>query len=83
MDDFLSRASEAGLGSSRDVLYSAAVHICQNCGQTADRLTLVPEFEYLGCDDCMEEALKQVAREQAWKPVRIEHMQDEPFPEAA
>lgn len=48
---------------SPDVLASAAVNICENCGQTADRLTLVPEFDYLGCDDCMEEAMTVLARE--------------------
>jgi hypothetical protein len=31
----------------------------------------------------MEEALKQIAREQLRKPVRIEHMQDKLFPEVA
>jgi predicted nucleic acid-binding Zn ribbon protein len=36
---------------------------CENCGQTVDRVTPVPEFLYLGCDDCMAEALKQIARE--------------------
>jgi hypothetical protein len=36
---------------------------CENCGQTVDRVTLVPKFEYLGCDDCMVEALRQIVRE--------------------
>jgi len=38
---------------------------CANCGATVDRVTLVPEFEYLGCDDCMAEALAVIARERA------------------
>jgi hypothetical protein len=37
---------------------------CENCGRTVDRVTPVPQFEYLGCDDCMVEALNQIAREQ-------------------
>jgi len=44
-----------------DASSSAAVHECANCGRTADRLTLVPEFNYMGCDDCMEEALEIIA----------------------
>src|ERR1041384_7268891 len=30
--------------------------VCQNCGRSADRLTFIPEFEYMGCDDCVEES---------------------------
>ena len=36
---------------------------CENCGSTGERLTRVPEFDYMGCDDCMEEALAVLARE--------------------
>jgi hypothetical protein len=37
---------------------------------------MVPEFEYMGCDECMEEALAVIAREQAErKPVKYEPMQ--------
>jgi hypothetical protein len=35
----------------------AAVDHCENCGRSGQRLTRVPEFDYMGCDDCMEEAL--------------------------
>src|SRR5690242_15044675 len=42
----------------------AVLNVCENCGQSCDRLTLVPEFEYMGCDQCMEEALAVIAREQ-------------------
>jgi len=35
---------------------------CQNCGVTA-HLSLVPEFNYMGCDDCMEEALAVIAHD--------------------
>ena len=38
---------------------------CQNCGATVDRVTHVPEFDYMGCDDCMAEAIAQIAREAA------------------
>ena len=37
---------------------------CQNCGRAGQRLTRVPEFDYMGCDDCMEEALAVIAREE-------------------
>jgi hypothetical protein len=58
--------------------------ICQNCGLTVDRVTLVPGFEYMGCDDCMVEALTALARKQAQpKPARIARMQSEIFPEVA
>jgi hypothetical protein len=43
---------------------SAAVDRCENCGRTGQRLTRVPEFDYMGCDDCMEEALAVIAREE-------------------
>ena len=58
-------------------------YVCQSCGVVTDRLTLVPEFEYMGCDSRMEEALKQIAREQLRKPARIERMQGDLFPEVA
>lgn len=38
-------------------------YVCQNCTRVVQRVTLVPEFEYLGCDDCMAEALAVIARE--------------------
>jgi hypothetical protein len=40
-------------------------YVCQNCTQVVSRVTLVPEFEYMGCDDCMAEALAQIEREAA------------------
>lgn len=56
--------------------HSEAVLTCQNCGQSAERLTLVPEFEYMGCDECMEEALAVIAREQVErKPVKYQPAQ--------
>jgi hypothetical protein len=60
----------------KDASSSVAVLTCQNCGQSCERVTLVPEFEYMGCDECMEEALAVIAREQAEpKPVKYEPMQ--------
>jgi hypothetical protein len=55
---------------------------CENCGQTVDRVSMVPEFDYLGCDDCMEEALKQIASEQARKAAHKQIVQSE-LPEVA
>ena len=50
----------------RDFASHAEAHgKCENCGQTGERLTLVPEFDYMGCDECMEEALAVIAREEA------------------
>ena len=46
-----------------DASASVAVNECQNCGQTCETLHHVPEFGYLGCDDCMEEAMAIIARE--------------------
>src|SRR6266496_1856692 len=41
---------------------------CQNCGQNCECLTYIPEFEYMGCDDCVAEALAVLANE---RPVQI------------
>ena len=40
----------------------AAADRCENCGRGGERLTRVPEFDYMGCDDCMEEALAVIER---------------------
>jgi hypothetical protein len=48
-----------------DATASAAVDPCENCGRTGERLTLIPEWEYMGCDDCMAEALAVLAAEAA------------------
>ena len=47
-----------------DASFSEAVLTCENCKAHADRLTRVPEWDYMGCDDCMEEALAVLEREQ-------------------
>jgi len=38
---------------------------CGNCGEKAARLTHVPEFNYMGCDECVEEAMRVIAAEVA------------------
>jgi hypothetical protein len=42
---------------------SVAVLVCENCRESCERLTHVPEWDYMGCDDCMEEAMIVLARE--------------------
>jgi len=51
---------------SPDILDSVAILRCQNCGEVAERLTQIPEFDYLGCDPCVEEAMAVIARETAF-----------------
>lgn len=70
--------------------FTVAMNICQNCGQSCDRLTPVPKFDYLGCDSCMEEALAVLAAEgvpspfvTARKPPATARTQGELFPEVA
>jgi hypothetical protein len=53
-------------GEDIDATYHPDGPICQNCDCVVDRVTLVPEFNYLGCDDCREEALRVIAREKAF-----------------
>src|SRR5499426_2892340 len=38
---------------------------CFNCGQGCDELHHVPEFDYMGCEDCLDEAMELLAREAA------------------
>jgi hypothetical protein len=60
-----------------DASASVAVLKCENCGQTGERLTRVPEFDYMGCDECMEEALAIIARENCEHlRIRIEEGED-------
>jgi hypothetical protein len=57
---------------------AGAVGKCENCGTTGERLTRVPEFDYMGCDDCMEEALAVIARENCEHlRIRIEEGENE------
>ena len=60
-----------------DASDSVAVLRCENCKAHADRLTRVPEFDYMGCDECMEEALAVIARESCEHlRIRIEEGED-------
>jgi hypothetical protein len=45
--------------------YSGAVNYCENCGQSCDRLFDVPEFDYKGCERCLEEAIEILQAEAA------------------
>jgi hypothetical protein len=47
---------------------SGAIGVCESCGFYCNRLTLPPELEYLGCDDCMEEAMAVLLREAGATP---------------
>src|SRR5215471_7893510 len=44
-----------------------AAHECFNCGKACDELHHVPEFDYMGCEDCLDEAMELLARESAGK----------------
>ena len=61
-----------------DASSSEAVLKCENCGTGCDRLTRVPEFDYMGCDECMAEALAVIEREQNCEHlnVRVEDFDD-------
>ena len=60
-----------------DVTASVAVHECQNCGTSCETLHEVPHFDYMGCDDCLEEAMAVIARESCEHlNVRVEEHED-------
>ena len=63
-DDVMTAADYIDWDEGRDFPAPAADNECENCGRTCERLTRVPEFNYMGCDDCMEEALAVIAREE-------------------
>jgi hypothetical protein len=48
-----------------DAIYSAAVNVCENCGRACETLHHVPEFDYMGCDDCLAEAMAEIVRERS------------------
>ncbi len=52
--------------------YSAAGHQCENCRETVEHVSFVPEFDYYGCDACHAEALAEIARELAAQPQHVE-----------
>lgn len=58
-------------------MQSSDADCCENCGRSGERLTRVPEFDYMGCDDCMEEALAVIKRESCEHVnVRVEFHED-------
>lgn len=60
-----------------DASSSVAVLQCENCRHTCERLTHVPEWDYMGCDDCVEEAFAVLAREACEHVhVRVESFDD-------
>src|SRR5262249_14355675 len=38
---------------------------CFNCGKGCGQLHYVPEFDYMGCEECLDEAMEQLASEAA------------------
>lgn len=44
---------------------SAAVNECENCGHASETLVHVPEWNFMGCDDCMEECMTILAAEKS------------------
>jgi len=59
------RASDAGPDIGHDALHSVTVNTCENCRTSCDHLTHVPEFDFLGCDTCLAEALAVLEAELA------------------
>jgi hypothetical protein len=48
-----------------DPTASVAVNTCENCGRGCETLHHVPEFDYMGCEECLEEAMAEIARERS------------------
>lgn len=67
-------------------LHTVAVNVCENCGQSCERLIHVPEWDYLGCDTCYDEAMQIMADEAKAaltpKPPKVERMQGSLFTDA-
>ena len=57
-----------------DPLFTLAVNVCENCRQTCDHLTRVPEFDYMACETCYDEAMEIIARETAIPVLRPIHV---------
>src|SRR5215813_1378620 len=54
-------------GRDDEIVTAEAAHECFNCGKACDELQHVPEFDYMGCEDCLDEAMELLAREAAGK----------------
>ncbi|HKD45155.1 MAG TPA: hypothetical protein VKD24_05815 [Candidatus Angelobacter sp.] len=53
------------LPQADDVTRTVAVHECQNCGKTCERLTWLEGWNFNACETCAEEAAAEDAREAA------------------
>jgi hypothetical protein len=40
-------------------------YICEDCGEACERVRLVPEFDFLGCDACFDGWIAMLAEEAA------------------
>ena len=58
-----------------DASESAAVNECDNCHRTCERLSHIPEWDFMACDDCMDEcaAILEQEREDAARLENCEH----------
>ena len=50
-----------------EVAQSEAAGECFNCGRRAGELHHVPEFDYMGCEECLDEAMALLEAEAAGK----------------
>jgi len=50
-----------------EVAEPEAAHECFNCGKACDELHHVPEFDYMGCQQCLDEAMALLEAEAAGK----------------
>jgi hypothetical protein len=50
-----------------EVAQSEAACECFNCGRQCGELHHVPEFDYMGCEDCLDEAMRLLEREASGK----------------
>jgi hypothetical protein len=57
-----------------DPLFTLAVNVCENCRQTCEHLIRVPEFDYMACERCADEAMEIIARETAIPVLRPIHV---------
>ena len=39
--------------------------VCEDCGEACERVRLVPEFAFLGCDTCYDGCMALIAAEEA------------------
>lgn len=59
---------------------AGAVNICQNCYQSCETLTYVPEGDFMACPTCYDEAMVEAAKDAAYvavKPAKVQRMQAE------